>query len=130
MLYFKDTEFTDIEKLKEELKCKLDEYRGYLMYPVTITSDYSLTGHSENSEHGTGEAVDCKSKAPLWWQLLCAERAGFHNIGVYPAFNGIHLGVRPGDTKRRWIGLGVDNTQEYVSYMESTVKKYLLGGVV
>lgn len=115
MKYFKNSEFNDITKLAPVLLTKLDAYRETLAYGVTITSDWSLTGHSKGSEHYEGYAIDCTSKAPLWWQLACAEWIGFNNIGVYPAWNGLHLGMRPGDS-RRWIGTGIDANQQYLDY--------------
>ena len=125
MKYFKDNEFSNILKLDTTLLYKLDLYRELLGYGVTITSDYELSGHSTNSEHYEGKAVDCKSTAPLFWQLACAERAGFENIGIYPAFNGLHLGIR-GEEHKRWIGLGVDASQEYVIFNEENLAKYVL----
>jgi hypothetical protein len=128
MKYFKDNEFKDISKLKQELLTKLDNYRLFLDEPVTITGDYSLSGHSPNSEHETGEAVDCLSKSPLWWQYMCAVKAGFVNIGLYPMWNGLHLGIRKSDIDKRWIGLGDDSSQQYVTFNRDNFEKYILGG--
>ena len=124
MRNFKDNEFSNISMIKKSLLIKLDNYRDYLCFSVVITSDYSKSGHADNSEHYTGEAVDCKSKCPLWWQIMCADRAGFENIGVYPAWNGLHLGIR-GNEKRRWIGMGNDSTQKYIDFNMSNLSATL-----
>lgn len=117
-------EYKEYGQLSKTLIEKLVLFRQYLDYPVTITAGWSSgTGHSSNSEHYNldeiGEpcslAVDISSRAPLLWLYSCAERAGFENIGVYPAFNGLHLGIR-GNDKRRWIGLGTDNNQQYLTW--------------
>ena len=125
MKYFKDNEFTNISKLNLELLTKLDKYRELLGYPVTITSDYELSGHSKNSEHYEGMAVDCKSKASLDLQYKTAVKVGFENIGLYPAWNGLHLGIR-GKEGRRWIGLGSDANQEYIKFNKENYDKYIL----
>jgi hypothetical protein len=124
-------EYKKDHEIDEEVKDRLVKFREYLGYTVTITSGYEETGHATNSEHGeklngkpNSKAVDIKSKAPLFWQYACAERAGFENIGIYPAFNGLHLGVR-GKDRRRWIGLGIDASQEYVSFNKDNLYKYV-----
>ena len=133
MKYF--PEYTKANELHEILKRKLETFREYLGYPATITSGYCSTGHSENSEHYSkdgdkpcSQAADISTKAPLWWALLCAERAGFENIGVYPAFNGLHLGIR-GNENRRWIGKGVDSSQEYVTWCIDNLASIMGGGM-
>jgi hypothetical protein len=127
MKYFKNTEFKDISKLDKGMLIMLDNYREILGYPVNINSDYEQSGHANNSEHYEGKAVDCSSKAPLWWQYICAERVGFENIGLYPNWKtpGLHLGIR-GNESRRWIGLGSGKDQKYEKYNEVNFKKYIL----
>lgn len=132
MKYF--PEYKRDNELNEGLKLKVERFREYLGYPCSITSGYEPgTGHSDKSEHyeldANGNpcsmAVDITSKAPLFWMVLCAERAGFENIGIYPAFNGVHLGVR-GSDDRRWIGLGTDSSQKYLPWTVDNVSMALL----
>jgi hypothetical protein len=130
MKYFEEYNKTD--ELDEEVKVKLVIYRELLGQPVTITSGFETSGHATNSEHGetlngkpNSKAVDCKSKASLDWQYTCAVKAGFRCIGLYPAWNGVHLGVR-GSIDRRWIGLGSGNKQEYIKFNKENYDKYIL----
>lgn len=127
-------EYSNASQLNQELQRLLNNYREYLGYPVTILAGYSAgTGHIDKSEHYEVDdkgnpcsmAADIGSNVPLWWQLLCAERTGFENIGVYPAFNGLHVGIR-GHEKRRWIGTGVDNSQTYIDYCIANLKPIMV----
>lgn len=126
-------EYKKDNELSREVKGKLILFRRLLGQSVTITSGWTNgIGHKDNSEHYTmkdgcpfSEAVDVSSKANLLWMFCCAVMAGFDNIGIYPAFNGLHLGVRKGEIEKKWIGLGIDSTQKYLSFTEENVKKYL-----
>ena len=123
-------EYKDANQLNTKLQTMLDIFRGYLGYPTAITAGYSDgTGHTSGSEHydkddkgnPCSSAADVHSNAPLWWMLLCAERTGFENIGVYPVDNELHLGIR-GSGRRRWVGNGTDNTQSYDEYCIASLK--------
>ena len=126
-------EYKDAYKLHPEVQRRADLYRDLLGVSTTITSGYDESGHATNSEHGSkdkdglpcSEAVDMTSKCSLLWQFCCAVMAGFTNIGIYPAWNGIHAGIRQSDIEKKWIGLGSGSGQQYLSFNESNVKKYL-----
>jgi hypothetical protein len=121
MMYFE--EYEKSHELDERLQNAVIRFREYVGYPCTITSGYAEGGHSDKSEHYNkntkGEpasfAVDITTKAPLWWAYICAERAKIENIGIYPTWNGLHLGVR-GNESRRWIGTGSGNEQVYLPF--------------
>lgn len=97
-------------KVHHRLIHTLDEMRAFCGRPIIIHNAYATTGHSDNSYHYRGEAVDFHIKGiSLLWQFLFAERFGFGGIGVYPHWNnpGLHCDIRyhwpesdvPGD---RW----------------------------
>jgi len=135
MKHYLDKEFKHKEKLKQELLDKLDLFWDILNTPkkisaVIVTSDYSEGGHTTNSEHYTGEACDVSISCDLMKGYSAARKAGFINIGLYPKFKGLHLGIRKHQdlTERRsWIGLGVDKNQRYVPFTQANIKKYIGG---
>lgn len=58
---------------------------------------YEPSGHSENSQHYLGNAVDLHfAGVHIFDQYLAAERFNFSGLGVYPFWNspGLHLDVR------------------------------------
>lgn len=94
---------TNPEKINSELIYLVDELASYVKTtfnpsPICIIHvAYEDTGHSANSQHYLGFAVDLHFHGiPLLDQYLSAERFPFTGIGIYPYWNnpGLHLDIR------------------------------------
>ena len=95
--FFKPAEFTAPDRLNPILVYKLDDLRAFLGMPCVITADWANAGHSADSQHYLGNAIDCYFlDVPLLTQYLAAERFGFGGLGLYPDWShpGLHLDVR------------------------------------
>ena len=90
--WFTDADFDDshgVNKGKDmdmETVHRLDSLRGWVGCPIIITAGYDSQGHSTDSYHYKGKAVDI---------IICTEMtmreqwdyikiSGFNGIGVYP----------------------------------------------
>ena len=97
--YFKSSEnFGDPSKMSYILLLTLDNLREFIGVPIVIHCGYETDGHSENSYHYKGMAVDCHAtKIDLYDFYFAATRFSFHGIGIYPLWNnpGLHLDIRP-----------------------------------
>lgn len=107
LIWFSSAEdWEDADKMSFELLVKLDALRCYIGHPIIIHCGYASKGHSKNSMHYTGQAVDIHivdiSIVEAW---LAAERFDFGGIGVYPRWGnpGLHLDVRYARPGARWI---------------------------
>lgn len=115
MTFFKDSEFKNRAKMDQHTIDCLEYFRGDIGIPITLTSDYADDGHSTNSWHYKGKAIDGAMNAPLWSFVSKAMRAGFTGIGVYLVkvagvfvVKYFHLDTR--DTAPQfWIGVVQDN---------------------
>lgn len=90
--------FGDPTRMSYQLLITLDNFRGYIDVPIIIHCGYETDGHSENSYHYKGMAVDCHAKGiDLYDFYFAATRFQFNGIGIYPWWNspGLHLDVRP-----------------------------------
>jgi len=98
--YFTEQEkWGDPYKIDTELIYKLDKFRAIIEKPFTVHNAYTTSGHSKNSQHYSGKAVDGHvEKVDLLDIFLCAERIGFNGIGLYDW--GVHLDVR--NKSARW----------------------------
>ena len=110
--WFKSEEFDDRHKINlgkdmdMETVHRLDSLRGWVACPIIITAGYDSQGHSSDSYHYKGKAVDfiiCSDMAMReQWQYI--KISGFNGIGVYPEWKvdirgktfkgGFHLDTR------------------------------------
>ncbi|MEW6712369.1 MAG: hypothetical protein AB1403_21300 [Candidatus Riflebacteria bacterium] len=105
--FFKPSEkWGDLSKIDQLLVYCLDRTRMQGNCPFSIHCAYESSGHSEDSYHYKGQAVDGHFVGMhLLNQLLVAERTNlWRGIGLYPFWNnpGLHLDVRGGQPLR-WI---------------------------
>lgn len=94
----------DPQKMSFVLIRMLDEMRERSGSPIIIHEGYATSGHSPNSYHYQGRAVDFHiQEMDLLDQYLWAERLEFRGIGVYPYWNnpGLHVDIRAGK-KAAW----------------------------
>lgn len=118
--YFKESEWGDVSKLEPNLIYLLDEFREFVGKPIVIHCAYDKNGHTTNSQHYLGKAVDFHIKGMNWRdQYYAAVRFGkWTGIGVYPDWNnpGLHCDIRDLDKNKsfakwcRWQGkyIGTD----------------------
>lgn len=97
--YFKPTEnWGDVNKVLPELVKTLDEFRAYVGKPIILHCAYDPNGHTSNSQHYLGRAVDIHIKGMNWRdQYYYAVKFGrWTGIGVYPDWNnpGLHCDIR------------------------------------
>ena len=112
--WFTDTEFDDshgVNKGKDmdmETVHRLDSLRGWVACPIIIIAGYDSQGHSVDSYHYKGKAVDiiiC-SDMTIREQWDYIRISGFDGIGVYPDWKykdfrgGWHLDSR--DVAQLW----------------------------
>jgi len=128
--FFKKTEkWGDWTKLHAELVFLLDAFRLYVGKSVIIHNAYSAAGHSDDSYHYLGMAVDLHVKGlSLVDQFIAASRFdGFNGIGLYPDWTnpGLHLDIRPHKLKfepdARWI-----RNVDYIGLTAENLKLYCL----
>lgn len=91
--HFKREEFSDPRMMDHTLVYELDRFREYLGKPIQITASYAKDGHSQNSQHYLGRAVDikCPDLKPIEF-FLQALRFDFSGYGLYTW--GIHVDTR------------------------------------
>lgn len=96
--HFKPTEnWGDWTKIEKAVIFLLDRMRENMGQSIIIHCAYDSSGHSTNSQHYLGRAVDLHiQNVPLIDQYLLAERYGWRGIGVYTDWNnpGLHLDLR------------------------------------
>jgi len=131
--YFtEDEKWGNPKKINGFLLLLLYIIRGELKFPIIIHCAYEKSGHSKESEHYKGNAVDFHIKtetpfleqirklAAIFEDLQVADRIGF---GIYPTWKnpGFHLDVR--GTEARWgridIKLNHKLVKQYVSFQEA-----------
>jgi len=100
MKYFKKSEWkNNPDKVSDLLKDSLDLVREYAGVPIHIHVAYDDSGHSNNSYHYKGKAVDFHfgGLTPLE-QFACIKMiADLRGVGYYPWWNnpGWHVDLRP-----------------------------------
>ncbi|MCK9556087.1 DUF882 domain-containing protein [Candidatus Pacearchaeota archaeon] len=141
--YFKKTEkWGNPLKVHKLLIYGLDALRNYIGFPIGINCAYEKGGHTDDSYHYSGMAVDiyCKKLNVVDFYLAASRFDVFNGIGVYPHWNnpGLHLDIRPlakkFDYDSRWMCIHViekknDKTiikKEYISLSFDNIKKYCL----
>lgn len=100
----------DPKKVNGVLLLLLQEIRTYIGNRFVIHNAYETKGHSENSQHYIGNAVDFHiERVPFRKSILDVEEAikyfqveNHIGLGIYPEWHhpGFHLDVR--GTKARW----------------------------
>lgn len=125
--YFKKSEFSNPDKLSNELILRLDKLRELLNVPCHIHSDYR---EGDSGFHGKGLAVDVHfqgigtpgSKMRLFEIAIVARQMGFKGVGMYPYWNdpGLHLDLRTNPTY--WFQ---DNLSHWTEEEKKTGKKYV-----
>ena len=90
--WFTDADFDDshgVNKGKDmdmETVHRLDSLRGWVGCPIIITAGYDSQGHSTDSYHYKGKAIDiiiCTNMSiRQQWQYI--KISGFNGVGVYP----------------------------------------------
>lgn len=115
--YFDKEEWKkDPSKASRLLVYETDKLRGRVVRPCYIHVCWDDSGHSANSYHYTGQAVDIhfqeshhsntKSKEDLFTELLCILQSNnINGIGFYPDWEprpGWHIDVRNREEKLLW----------------------------
>lgn len=119
----------DPSKIDRGLLLKVEELREKLGSPIVVTSGYRPD--DMGSQHALGLALDIIApNHNLHDFYLLAESLNFKGIGVYPTWHlggrtlgGLHVDERLGKPAR-WMGLGNDHSQKYVSLNSENMKKY------
>lgn len=113
MTYFSDKEWKNKAMCKQKLIDSVENFRIALMMPFTLTSDYAADGHSPNSYHYKGEAIDAIPNSPIPIHLFLKTAALYFNgVGLYidvatKQIAYFHLDIREG-VPQTWIGLVSD----------------------
>lgn len=124
-----DPDLGGIENMDPSFMKFLDNFRHQLGHPIHIHAGYATSGHSPNSQHYKGLAVDCSCPSLTlrdFYNAACNfqyYRRGFGAIGVYPYWNrqGLHLDFRKIGIK--WIR---DSRGKYVyDFSLSELESYL-----
>lgn len=114
----------DISEVDVRLLHCLDNVRGLLKRRIYIHCCYEMRGHSPNSFHKVGMAVDFDVEGTQLSELFDLYRFFRENwfsggVGIYPYWNnpGLHLDIRPhGHTNPTWLK---DKEGKYIySYRE------------
>jgi len=97
--YFKKNEnWGESTKMSPILIDMLNEFREFVDKPIIIHCGYSTDGHSTNSYHYRGLAVDLHIQNIHYIEqlVLAMQYKKFNGIGVYPYWNspGLHLDIR------------------------------------
>jgi len=93
-----DEAWGDRRRVHRNLVFLLDAFRAFIGRPVVIHNAYAQNGHTDESYHYRGMAVDLHVEGlSVFDQFIEATRFEFGGIGVYPFWNnpGLHLDIRP-----------------------------------
>jgi len=131
-------EWGDWRKVYADLIFALDAFRKFVGKPVHINGAYSAAGHTDDSYHYKGMAVDIHVKdMHIIDQYIAATRFDeFNGIGVYPhwATPGLHLDIRPYinrfSPEARWMRVDLKNKgkieKTYIGLTAENIKKYCM----
>lgn len=118
----------DVSKVDSRLIYLLDEFRAFVGQPFIIHCAYERSGHTPNSQHYVGKAVDGHFKNLNWLdQYLMALKFGkFRGIGVYPDWNnpGLHLDIRDAEYTATWMQLDKKYITVDFQNIKRALKKY------
>ncbi len=111
--YFKTREFVKApDKLHPDIMPSMDELRHLACVPIHIHVAWNTDGHSKNSYHYKGMAVDFHFKQGMLSpveQFACIRSLPiFHGIGFYPWWKspGWHVDIRQDQDLLCWISHG------------------------
>lgn len=101
MKYFKESEFSEFDKMDPALLAMLDNLREAYGYPIKLTSTYRSPEHpieakkSKPGEHAYGAAVDiaCVGGEATFKLVKAAIDVGFTRIGISRKNNFVHVGI-------------------------------------
>lgn len=101
MKYFKESEFSEFNKMNPVLLAMLDDLREEYGYPIKLTSTYRSPDHpieakkSKPGEHAYGAAVDiaCVGGEATFKLVKAAIEIGFTRIGISRKNNFVHVGI-------------------------------------
>lgn len=121
------------EKMDDLLLKNLDLLRDFVGFPFKVHCGYATTGHSKNSYHYKGLAVDGHfEKLSLVEQFLFAIQFSFNGIGIYPYWEnpGLHLDLRPGPQRKLWMqtregyykNLTIDDIEKLIQIQKEGLK--------
>ena len=113
--YFKRSEaWGDPSKMNGGLILSLDLIRHYFDVPFVVHCGYEVDGHSKDSQHYLGNAVDFHVKhmsfrdscRKLIQTVKYLQLSNFIGLGFYPEWNnpGFHIDLR--GFKARWAYIG------------------------
>jgi len=127
MKYFKESEWIyNSDKVDKKLKNALDKVRDIANVPIIINVAYNDSGHSKNSYHYKGKAVDFYFKGLTnLEQFACISAVPeLKGIGYYPWWNnpGWHCDIR--ENNLFWISPKYEN---YI-YDSKKLLNYLIRG--
>lgn len=123
---FKMAEFNEPMMMDQDLMFKLDTMRTWVGRPFIIHVSYATEGHSEDSTHYYGKAVDGHFEGlTIAEQYVYAEAFNWQGLGVYPYWHkpGIHVDNRligPTEKAARWWR---DRDGTYKALLPDTVKE-------
>jgi hypothetical protein len=95
------------ENMDDDFLLKLYRFRIAMDTYMHINVGYATSGHSKNSYHYQGRAIDFYFKhatVPIRRVVVTAVKCGLHGIGIYPHWNtpGFHLDNRPPNRFQVW----------------------------
>ncbi len=129
----------DPDRMDADFLLQLDAFRGYVGHPFTLTTPaFAKTGHSSDSYHYKGRAVDGRflrmgTREPFGLAecLYLAMIAPFGGIGIYThSPNGVffHFDNRDIHERRKvWV---CERPGEYHNISDDHLKKYLQKPVI
>lgn len=89
-----------------DFMCEVLDFRKLLGYPMHIIDGFATAGHSEDSYHYSGRALDFWTQWDVRYTLALIDRMGvFNGAGFYPrgAHNSFHIDNRPVEQYQRWL---------------------------
>ena len=129
--FSKKESWGDWRKMDERIFIYLDAMREYAGVPFIVHCGYELAGHTINSQHYLGNAIDGHfENMPLIDQYVIAERFPWSGIGVYPDWRsvGLHLDTRliENNMGSRWACKNNDIGDPEYCNLDSDLFEYII----
>ena len=129
--FTKNENWGDPLMMERDLIFLLEELRGRFDCPFVIHCGYETSGHTQNSQHYRGNAVDFHVVGPQFLDAIDLigryigpaptgfDRDGVIGLGIYPHWRdpGFHLDLR--GYRARWGAVSLGGKQVYVSFEEA-----------